>query len=66
MPYPDDPVGPSKGFGDDAIRLATMGYTYLELAEIIWGWYRTAYGNYAMAIRTCALLKNDGAFSWNS
>ena len=34
-PTPDDPFGPSEGFSEDAIRLATLGCTYLELAEVV-------------------------------
>ena len=35
-PTPGDPVGPRTGFGDDAVRLATLGSTHLELEEIAW------------------------------
>ena len=35
FPSPDDPFDPTEGFSDDAIRLATLGYTFLELAEEI-------------------------------
>ena len=34
-PTPDDPFGPTDGFIGDAIRLATSGRTYLELAEVM-------------------------------
>ena len=30
FPTPDDPFDPTEGFSDDAIRLATLGYTFLE------------------------------------
>ena len=33
FPTPDDPFDPTEGFSDDAIRLAILGYTFLELAE---------------------------------
>ena len=36
FPAPGDPFGPAEGFSDDAVRLATLVYKYLELAEIIW------------------------------
>ena len=32
-PTQDDPFGPTDGFSEDDIRLATLGRTYLELAE---------------------------------
>ena len=32
-PTPEDPLGPTDGFSGDSIRLATLGCTYLELAE---------------------------------
>ena len=34
-PTPEDPFDPTEGFIEDAIRLATLGCTYLELAEIM-------------------------------
>ena len=33
FPTPGCPFGPAEGFTDDAIRLATLGYIYLELAD---------------------------------
>ena len=35
FPTPEDPFGPTEGFSDDAIRLATLGCTFLELSEEI-------------------------------
>ena len=34
-PAPEDPFGPTEGFSEDAVRLAILGCTYLELAEIM-------------------------------
>ena len=34
-PAPDGPFGPTADFSDDAIRSATLGSTYLEVAEIM-------------------------------
>ena len=34
-PTPGDPFGPTEGFSEDAIRLAPLGCTYLELAEVM-------------------------------
>ena len=34
-PAPDGPFGPTTGFSPDAIRLATLEYTYLEQAEVV-------------------------------
>ena len=33
-PAPEDSFGPTGGFIEDAIVLATLGFTYLELAEV--------------------------------
>ena len=33
FPTPEGPCGPTEGCIDDAIRLATLGYAFLELAE---------------------------------
>ena len=35
FPNPGDPFGPTEGFVENAIRLPTLGYTYLELSEIM-------------------------------
>ena len=35
FPTPGDPFGPIEDFSDDAIRLATLGFTFFELAEEI-------------------------------
>ena len=35
FPTPEGPFGPTDGFRDDAIRLSTLGFTFLELAEEI-------------------------------
>ena len=34
-PTPEDPFDPTDGFSEDAVRLATLGCTYLELAEVM-------------------------------
>ena len=35
FPTPGDPCDPTEGFTADAIRLAKLGYTYLELSEVM-------------------------------
>ena len=34
-PTPEDPFDPTDGFSEEAVRLAALGCTYLELAEVM-------------------------------
>ena len=34
-PTPEDPFGPKEVFSEDAARLATLGCTYIELADVM-------------------------------